>query len=201
MLDVTGRVVDGATVQVLQSVVVRAAAAGTAQQAMCAEMLHWDDYRSRSGASDGAPSMSSLFAGGPGGAGSAAPRSTTFDVKDVTFSTEYILAADAEAAGSSDQMLCAEMIHWDDLRQSRGMLPPTEQPFSVRFASAPTAVRMQMFDPAASTVTTMVSQNVAVLKGDEARPGYCAEMEHYDDFCQQRAIPQQSTMQSLFAKR
>lgn len=196
MLDVTGRVIEGDKNEVFFPVVVRASARNTRNQFMSTEMLHWDEYRAQRSINDGSPVMSTVFRNGDAAAASG---DVTFVVKDRTYSTEKIVVASPSLAGAARQSLCAEMIHWDDLRLARGLMAPGEQPIAAQFKPVSQSRKYTLYNKDKGSFVSAVAKNAALAKCGDTFPRYCTEMEHYDDYCKLRGIVQQNTMQKLFA--
>lgn len=201
MLDVTGRVISGERTEVFVAVAVRASDRGSRSQTLSSEMLHWDAYRAQRNINDGVATMVSLFGKGAADGLDDLQGERTFRVKEKLYSMEKVIATSPAYIGSSLQTLCAEMIHWDDLRMARGLMPPGEQPLAQRFRPQAASRKYQLYDTAKGKLETVVTKNVAALVGGPACFRYCAEMEHFDDYCSARGIAQASTMRKLFGTR
>ncbi|KAG5501388.1 hypothetical protein JKF63_03201 [Porcisia hertigi] len=99
--------------------------------------------------------------------------------------------------GEPNQLLCSEMIHWDDYRKDRGIndgKPPMQQVFASSYA-----------EPLSRTFTlgndNCVTQVIGVssTQAGASSQMFTAEMQHWDDYCAERGITTGApSMASLF---
>ncbi|RNF14157.1 uncharacterized protein Tco025E_05923 [Trypanosoma conorhini] len=102
------------------SVALNPAFCGLPLQRFCSEMEHWDAYREANGAQGGDKSMRELFypnifAGNEMFVLDASSKLLALKIMSIVNSRE--------SYGKATQMLCAEMIHWDDFQRDNGVLP------------------------------------------------------------------------------
>lgn len=99
--------------------------------------------------------------------------------------------------GEPQQLLCSEMIHWDDYRQERGIndgKPPMQQLFASSYAEP----LVRTFALGSDTYVTQVT-GVSVTQAGSSSQMFSAEMLHWDDYCAARGINTgEPTMASLF---
>ncbi|KAG5475270.1 hypothetical protein LSCM1_03381 [Leishmania martiniquensis] len=192
-VEVTGRCFfTGDDYYVSLPLVNKAANRGEPRQLLCSEMIHWDDYRQERGINDGKPPMQQLFA-----SSYAEPLVRTFTLGNDTYVTQ-VTGVSATQAGSSSQMFCAEMLHWDDYCVARGI--NTGEPSMASLFRSFESKIILVFDLNERKLTEFHGNSVALISYGADRQTYCSEMEHRDDYIKAKTgqAPQPS-MESLFA--
>ncbi|CAM45323.1 conserved hypothetical protein [Leishmania braziliensis MHOM/BR/75/M2904] len=173
-------------------IVNKAANRGEPLQLLCSEMIHWDDYRNDRSINDGKPRMQQLFA-----SSYTEPLARTFVLGSDTYVTQ-VTGVSATQAGSSSQMFSAEMQHWDDYCETRGITTGSPsmaslfRPFESKIILA--------FDLNERKLTELEGKSVALISYGAKQQTYCSEMEHRDDYVREKTgkAPEPS-MASLFA--
>ncbi|KPI86804.1 hypothetical protein ABL78_4128 [Leptomonas seymouri] len=172
----------------------RAVDRGEPRQLLCTEMIHWDDYRRDRNINDGKPPMQQLF---------ASEREEVplhiFTIGSDTFVSQVIGVGPTQA-GSSSQMFCSEMQHWDDYCAQRG----------INTGTSTMSALYRSFERKEFAVLDMNEQKVKFYGGDSValiscggeKQTYCSEMEHWDDYVKAKTgqLPQPS-MASLFRQQ
>lgn len=192
-MDVSGRVFRlGEETYISMCVTNVPANLGEAKQTLCSEMLHWDEYRREKGINDSVPLLTELFNPRHG---DSVPRSTYAD--DSGTYVPRSVAIDGRSAGHSCQNYCAEMQHWDDLRQATGALNPLES-MAAMFKPYERQLQFLAKTSRGCELSTYTACSVALLHGGSDSQPFCTEMQHWDDHCAVRGTPNAPTMASLF---
>ncbi|KAK7201814.1 hypothetical protein NESM_000248000 [Novymonas esmeraldas] len=192
-VEVTGRCFfTGEDYYISLPVVNKAANRGEPRQLLCSEMLHWDDYRQERGINDGKPAMQQLFA-----STYEEPSVRTFVVGSDTYVT-HVAGITATQAGSSTQMFCAEMRHWDDHCAQRGI--DTGAPTMASLFRPFESKSILVFDLNERKLAEYDGYSVALTSYGSEQQRYCSEMEHWDDYVQAKTGQVlRPSMASLFA--
>ncbi|RNF08741.1 hypothetical protein TraAM80_02584 [Trypanosoma rangeli] len=88
-------------------------------QTFCSEMEHWDAYRERNNIRDNVDSMRELFCPKAFGGNEM----IILDARGkLLFMKLMCIVNSRESFGRPTQMLCTEMIHWDEFQEANGIL-------------------------------------------------------------------------------
>ncbi|KAG8340756.1 hypothetical protein ERJ75_000212600 [Trypanosoma vivax] len=101
------------------SVALTPALSGSEKQTYCSEMEHWDAYRRANNIQDGIKFMKELFYDMFTGHEMYVLNTNN---KLLTLKSMCIVA-DRQSYGADSQMLCTEMLHWDDFQVAQGVTP------------------------------------------------------------------------------
>lgn len=165
------------------------------RQTLCTEMLHWDDYCTQRGLDASKPSMSKLFG----------PRITrsqladSFDISGKVYVPRSIVLRPV-LCGRKRQVFCAEMQHWDDVREREGDDTMTKSPAMMQLFAPRTERKFAEYNLTTATLVRYCAQTVAARKMAAPLQPFCCEMLHWDEYQKSKlGVEPNPSMEKMFS--